>query len=463
MRFLLPVRCLVLTLLPSWGLVAQTQPIDSPTPPAKAIVDLGSWLTAAPGADGSLKYRLQVKSMEVNAVIQRLAKLSGNPIRPVSYVHALVKIDLEQASFEQAFQAICAAANLSARKNEDGSFIYGYGPDIYIASAEPDDANQMEITYRSRHLNSDSIASVLAKTFPDLVVLKGPTFLSPVMEAGNTISTDGSKALGSTEEAFKTHDVVISGPAGRLKRALILAQRLDRPRRQVRINARLTEVSGTLDSVLGVSWSFGNLAFQEIPDKDLSAPQNSIKGIKFGTFAHSAASIGAAIQAQESKGKARTLANPSITLVDGERSFILIGERRLFPKQTGSNSQGLPIFDVAEVRTGVYLQVSVQIGLDDDLTLTLYPQVSSVTSTVTINNSQYPIIATREAQTTVSLRSGEMMVIGGLVHEQEDVTETRVPLLGHIPILGELFTQRAKNKHQSELLVLITPELIPTE
>ncbi|MEI7614531.1 MAG: type II and III secretion system protein, partial [Betaproteobacteria bacterium] len=172
---------------------------------------------------------------------------------------------------------------------------------------------------------------------------------------------------------------------------------------------------------------------------------------------------GLALQAQESLGKARTLANPSVSLLDGERSFILIGERRLYPKQTGTNSQGLPIFDVAEVRTGVYLQVAVQIGVEDDLTLTVYPQVSQVSSTVAINNSQYPIIATREAQTTVRLRNGETLAIGGLVTESDTSTVTRVPFLGHIPLIGELFTHRAKNKATNELLLFITPILERSE
>ena len=118
---------------------------------------------------------------------------------------------------------------------------------------------------------------------------------------------------------------------------------------------------------------------------------------------------------------------------------------------------------MAEVRTGVYLQVALQVGLDNDMVLTVYPQVSSVTSTVSINNSQYPIIATREAQTTVHLKSGEMLAIGGLKSEQETTTVTRVPILGYIPGIGELFTQRAKIKSNSELILLITPELVGNE
>lgn len=204
------------------------------------------------------------------------------------------------------------------------------------------------------------------------------------------------------------------------------------------------------------------MALQEVADKDLTPP-NSAKGIKIGSFTHTAAAISATLQAREHAGKAKTLANPSLTLLDGERSFILIGERRLYPKQTGVNTQGLPIFDIAEIRTGIYLQVAVQVGLENDLTLSVFPQVSSLTEMVPMNNSSYPIIATREAQTTVRLRSGEMLAIGGLKQLEDSTNTTGIPFLSRIPLFGRLFGVKNKIKNSTELLLIVVPEILTEE
>ncbi len=454
---------LLLAQTPTLSPVSQAAPQAPPAAAAPAPVPQEPLVTKDPESSTGKTYRIQVKRKDATTLIRALGTLAGVKVKVVSYFPGSVTMDLQHVTFEQGLDAICQSVGIAFKKLEDGSYAVGPESDLIVDAAGPNDTTVVDITYRCRHLNADSVANVISKAFPDLKTITGPLFLSPTIEAGNSISADSSKALSATDQSFKTHDILISGPANLVKRALVLAKKFDRPRRQVRINARLTEISGSLESLLGIAWTFSNVALQEIPDPTITNPTNSVQGLKFGTFAHSAASVGAAVRAQETKGKAKTLASPTISLVDGERSFILIGERRLFPKQTGTNSQGLPIFDVAEVRTGVYLQVAVQLGLDNDMTLTVYPQVSSVTSTVAINNSLYPIIATREAQTTVRLRSGEMLAIGGLVSEQDTNTVTRIPFLGYIPLIGELFTQRNKTKNNNELLLLITPELIPQE
>jgi len=442
---------------------AQAPSVPLLPPAAATLATAESGLAQEPTSTAEPRFRISVKQRDTSSLLQKFMALSGRKIRMVGYLHASSTLELRNATFEEALHAICLNAGVKCVKGADGVFAVGPDSDLTMDAAGPNDTTEVDVAYRCRNLNAESVANVLSRTFPKLKVITGPLFLSPTIESGNSITIDASKALGATDVAFKTHDILLSGPVNLVKRAWILAKKLDRPRRQVRINARLTELSGSLDSLLGVAWTFGSMALQEIPDAGITNPANSVKGIKFGTFAHSAASIGLALQAQESLGKARTLANPSVSLLDGERSFILIGERRLYPKQTGTNSQGLPIFDVAEVRTGVYLQVAVQIGVDDDLTLTVYPQVSQVSSTVAINNSQYPIIATREAQTTVRLRNGETLAIGGLVTESDTSTVTRVPFLGYIPLIGELFTQRAKSKATNELLLFITPLLERSE
>ena len=146
--------------------------------------------------------------------------------------------------------------------------------------------------------------------------------------------------------------------------------------------------------------------------------------------------------------------------MDGERGFILIGDRILYPKLTGYTQAQTPIYDKEEVRVGIYVQVAVQMSEHGDLTLSVYPQVSVITGFLNVGGASYPQISTREEQTTVRLRDGETLVLGGLLRDEEIAALQRIPLLGRIPILGELLTNRKKTKSRNDLVIMITPEVI---
>lgn len=437
-------------LLPFCLLVAEPQEASPPLRPDAAVQRVTE-----------KHFNVKARRRPAAPLFKALAAEAGVKLKVVNYLPQLASVEAASVTFEQGLAALCESIGAAFRKLEDGTWIVGSENDLAVYSAEAQDPRDVDIIHRCEHLTADSLASVIAKAFPNLRVFAGPNYLSPAVDANINLGADSSKALGIADAAFRTHDVLISGPAGVVKRALALAISLDRPRKQVRIRAKLTELKDSLDSTLGIKWGFPTLTLQEIPDKDLANPANSVKGIKFGSFAHSAAAVTAAIQAQEDAGKAKALANPHLTLLDGERSFVLIGSRQLFPKQTGLTAQGLPTYDTTEVRVGVYLQVAVQVGLNDDINLTVFPQVSTVTEWRTIGNGSYPIISTREAQTTVRLRSGEMVAIGGLTQEVDSSETQGIPLLSRIPLLGRLFGYKIRSKLKSELLLLVTPEILP--
>ncbi len=430
------------------------------TPPASFSAPSAPLVSRIQGSTNL--FRVQARHREVMPIFKQLGFEAGVKIKAVSVISSRATLDLPSATLEEAIEAICRSAGIAARKLDTGAWVVGHDSDLTLFAAGPQDTADVDVAYRCEYLSADSMSGALSKAFPGLRIVTGPLFLSPQVEGNNPTTVDDAKALTATDQAFKTHDVLISGPANLVKRATLLAMKFDRPRKQVRINIKLTELSGTLDSDLGINWSWSAMALQEVADKDLTPP-NSAKGIKIGSFTHTAAAISATLQAREHAGKAKTLANPSLTLLDGERSFILIGERRLYPKQTGVNTQGLPIFDIAEIRTGIYLQVAVQVGLENDLTLSVFPQVSSLTEMVPMNNSSYPIIATREAQTTVRLRSGEMLAIGGLKQLEDSTNTTGIPFLSRIPLFGRLFGVKNKIKNSTELLLIVVPEILTEE
>lgn len=422
---------------------ALQEPPTTP-PPMPAIV-----------TEASKVYNLRATRQPVAALLKSLAAQAGVKLRLVNYLPQMVTVDAAGLTLEQGMAALCEASGASCRKLEDGTWIAGYQDDISVYTADPDDTREVDVIHRCENLTTDSLATVLGKSFPSLRIQTGPNFVTPTVDSAATLNADSAKAVGVTETVFKTHDVLISGPAGVVKRAMAMALQLDRVRKQVRILAKLSEIKGSLDSTLGIRWDVAAQAPQEYGSGDAANG-----GIRFFSFLHDPLVLSAAIKAQEAKGNVKALASPNLVMMDGERSFILIGSRYLFPKQTGT-SQGIPTYDTTEVRVGVQLQLAVMIGLNEDILLTLFPQVSSVTGYTPIGSTSYPIISTREAQTTVRLRSGDTVVVAGLTQNSATLEGEGLPLLSRIPWLGSLFGQKHKQELSSEIVLMVTPEILP--
>ncbi|MER3496041.1 MAG: type II and III secretion system protein, partial [Armatimonadota bacterium] len=154
------------------------------------------------------------------------------------------------------------------------------------------------------------------------------------------------------------------------------------------------------------------------------------------------------------------LASPNITVQDGDRGFVLIGDRLNYPVLIGYSQANTPIFDIKTERVGIYLQVAAAIAEDGTVTMTLAPQVSTVSSYREVNGASYPQISTREAQSTIRVKSGEPIIMGGLIRDEEIRSMERVPILGDLPFLGELFRRRKTQRSSSQLVITVTPTVI---
>jgi len=432
-------------LVPVLLLAATLQEPPVPPPPAPVIA-----------AQAARVFNLKARNEPVATLFMALAAQAGVKLRLVNYLPQMATVEATGLTLEQGMAALCEASGAACRKLDDGTWVAGSLDDLSVYTAEPDDTKEVDVIHRCENLTADSLATVLAKSFPALRIQAGPSFVTPTVDFSATLNSDSSKAVGITDSIFKTHDVLVGGPAGVVRRALAMALQLDRVRKQVRILARLTEVKGSLDSTLGVRWD----AAAATPQPSSGDGANGGSGLRFLSFMRGPMVLNAALKAQEARGNVKALASPNLVMMDGERSFVLIGSRYLFPKQTGT-SAGIPVYDTTEVRVGIHLQMAVMIGLNEDIVLTLFPQVSSVTGYTQIGPTSYPIISTREAQTTVRLRSGDTVVVAGLTQNVSSTDGEGIPLLSRIPLLGSLFGTNHKQKLDSELVLMVTPEILP--
>lgn len=169
--------------------------------------------------------------------------------------------------------------------------------------------------------------------------------------------------------------------------------------------------------------------------------------------------INAQINALVERGRARVISRPNITTMSGSSAAIHIGGQIPYPVVSASSSN----VTVEYKDYGILLKLNnPTVDSDGNVTSDLIADVSRLdwSNAVTTNGYQMPGLSTRSARTVVNIPSGMTMAIGGLLNSEDNKTIQKVPLLGDIPILGELFKYSNKTKNKSEIIILITPRVV---
>lgn len=172
----------------------------------------------------------------------------------------------------------------------------------------------------------------------------------------------------------------------------------------------------------------------------------------FHTFTRSAISLTSTLNLLVKNTEAKILANPKIATMNNMEATILVGER--IPLVYYDPRAGL--YQAQYIDTGIKLDVKPTISPDGYVIMKLSPQVSEPGEFI----QNFPRISTRSAQTTVRVKSGETVVIGGLIRENSSKAVTKFPILGDIPILGELFKNRTKTNDKTDLIITVTPRIL---
>ncbi len=169
------------------------------------------------------------------------------------------------------------------------------------------------------------------------------------------------------------------------------------------------------------------------------------------------------INIQKQQGKVNLLANPKIRVANKKKARIHIGDR--VPIVTVTINQGVTSPNVQYVDVGVKLNVEPVIHLDNEVTLKITLEISSLGKKTELTSTQGSTgvvyeIGTRNASTELRLHDGETQIIGGLINDEERTTTLKVPLLGEIPVIGRLFASEGSEVKKTDILLSITPHII---
>ena len=170
--------------------------------------------------------------------------------------------------------------------------------------------------------------------------------------------------------------------------------------------------------------------------------------------------LGATIRDLQQRNVLQILAEPNLLAASGEPASFLAGGELPYPVVSGV--AGATTVTVMFKPFGVKLEFTGTIESDNTIRLKVFPEVSSLdfTNSVTISGFVLPAIATRHAQTVVELRDGQSFGIAGLLDQRTTAQFSKVPGIGDLPILGQLFRSRSVNKTNSELVVIVTPTIV---
>ena len=319
--------------------------------------------------------------------------------------------------------------------------------------------------------------------------------------ATKTKSRSNSKTDTSIEAHESTNALVITGQPDMLRSLESVIRQLDVPRAQVHIEAIIVEVFETDGVQLGVQWFSEQGGFTQFTNGPASISsvagagkvaedtkgdyvpaeynsdnvlikegfyQNDIKGdytllaqllgsVSGGMFGIMKNDWGAIVQAVSNDTNSNILATPSITTLDNEEAYFLVGQEVpiITGSQTGSNNSN-PFTTVDRQEVGIKLLVTPQINEGNSVQLTIEQEVSSVSGTTGVDIS----INKREIKTTVMVESGQTVVLGGLIDEDVQESVQKVPLLGDIPFIGHLFKSTSSTTRKRNLMVFLKPQII---
>ena len=170
--------------------------------------------------------------------------------------------------------------------------------------------------------------------------------------------------------------------------------------------------------------------------------------------------LGVAIQALQSRNVAEILAEPNLMAISGQKATFLAGGE--FPFPIVQSSTGLPVVTITFRPFGVKLDFTATVQEDNTLRLHVAPEVSTLdfSNALTLSGFTVPAISTRRAETEIELKDGQSFGIAGLLDRRATTQLAKVPGIGDIPILGQLFRSRSINKTNTELMVFITPHIV---
>ena len=365
------------------------------------------------------------------------------------------------------------------------------------ASLGSTQAEQTTSVYRVQYASISDLTSILASLVPSVTVTLGPSqgFTSKAPSAsgssaggssggsgssgssetgssggssGSSGSSGGSSSGGSQTPSTGPNLLILTGSLADITRAQGILSQVDVRPAQIDFEAKVTEIDINKVNNIGLNWNFSGATTRigEMPDNVATPPptlgaNKQTNLLSFGAIGRTSISDLATVSldALLTNNDAKLLADPNISAVDGEPAQVFIGNTVNYVQSITQTTTGEDV-TTGSVQVGVILRVTGKIGADGYITLNIHPEVSDITGYLSVpGGGSLPQVASRYADTTVRVKNGETIAIGGLIQENDTKSINSVPGLGSLPLIGKLFQDSQDNKSRTEVVFLLTTKV----
>ncbi|EMT2778101.1 type IV pilus secretin PilQ [Neisseria gonorrhoeae] len=437
--------------------------------PKKQNLESGG-VNNAPKTFTGRKISLDFQDVEIRTILQILAKESGMNIVASDSVNGKMTLSLKDVPWDQALDLVMQARNLDMRQQ----------------------GNIVNIAPRDELLAKDKAFLQAEKDIADLGALYSQNFqlkyknveeFRSILRLDNADTTGNRNTLvsgrGSVLIDPATNTLIVTDTRSVIEKFRKLIDELDVPAQQVMIEARIVEAVDGFSRDLGVKFgatgrkklknetsAFGwgvNSGFgggdkweaQTKINLPVAAAANSISLVR----AISSGALNLELSASESLSKTKTLANPRVLTQNRKEAKIESGYEIPFTVTTASGGGNSTNTELKKAVLG--LTVTPNITPDGQIIMTVKINKDSPAQCASGNNTIL-CISTKSLNTQAMVENGGTLIVGGIYEENNGNTLTKVPLLGDIPVIGNLFKTRGKKTDRRELLIFITPRIIDT-
>ncbi len=383
---------------------------------------------------------VQFQSADIRSVLTFLADYGGVNIVIAPKVQGTVTIKLSDVMWREALTIISNTYDLSVVQEGDK----------YLRVLLNEDYRK-EVSEKNKHSQEQQ----------QLVPLE-----TKIVKISNSTSDDIVKAVKSllTARGLATSDarsnsIILQEVPDNIPAVLEYVNKLDMPARQIKISAQLLEVSSNGLSELGLDWTVNGTYVSEggnqfIQEGGVKLNKGTNDGASYSVTAlMKGFTIDAIVEAVVSSGKGKIVAHPEITTIENKEARIQMGQKVPI-KQFDQSGNVVIKFE----QVGTILVCTPHITAENQILMSLKPERSTYQF-----DPNGVIINTNNAETNVIVRNGQTAVIGGLTTQDEVSSETGVPILKDIPIIGALFKYRQSKTENRDLVIFVTPTIVDAE
>jgi type IV pilus assembly protein PilQ len=425
-------------------------PAETPTTTPIPVV-----VTTTPASEGVVS--LDFQDADIKNVLKVLAYKSSMNIVAGPEVTGTVTIQLNDVPWQKALEVVLAT--------------YGYGYErrgniIIVTTVE---------NLKKRHEDSQSLA--------DQEPMVTKTYLLNFAKASEVLDSISKMKTGRGQINFdqRTNALIVRDVQSNIELMEEVINSLDTPTPQVLIEAKIIETDFSNTQNLGVDWtinvkSSGAIKPTTFPFHvnsnnrftpfDIPPPGDASVANKtpftYGTLDTSG--LAAALELLSTRSDTNILSNPKIVTLDNQTAKIIVGSKYPLPSYTYNQEQAkMQLSGYNYLDIGIIFEVTPHINNAGLVTLDLNPKVTAITALVQVDPlspAKVPQLSTEEAKTKVMIKDGQTLVIAGLVKDTVQTTKSKVPFLGDVPFVGQLFKKSNDTKTKTELIIFLTPHVI---